>query len=594
MRTARTAITLFAAMVATATHAAVSVSPTYSQLVAPGTLQFSAGVSGSGNTNVIWEVDNAIGGNSVYGTITSSGLYTPPHKLPAPALVTITAVAKADPSASATAVLTLLAQAPSGHTYYVASGGSDGNSGTLDAPWATIQHAADVAMPGDTVLARQGVYNEHVRLHTSGNSAQGNITFENYPGETPTLDGTALDIPGGQWGLFTFDNVSDVIVSSFEIRNYQTNSTRQVPIGIYVFGAGKGLQIVNNRIHDIATTAKTNPNQCGSNAFGLTVYGTKAPAAISQIAIAGNEVSNLKTGCSETLSLDGNVKQFAVLNNLVHDDDNIAIGAIGFERVSPDPKYDQARDGMIRGNTVFSISSYDNPDYGKQYAADGIYVDGGTHIVIEQNLIHHVDLGIELASEHLDRTSSFVTARNNIIYRGNSAGISIGGYGAKRGGTDHCTVINNTLFANDSKKTGSGEFQIQYNATSNLFENNIVYAGPQNLFVNDFTTSTTAPAQLDYNLYFSPTGDTNGIWTWQHQHYRGFEAYREATGLDPHSIFADPEFLGTGEPPNLDISTSSPVRNAGAALGMSVTGRYDFGGNPRVSHGTINMGAYEQ
>ena len=158
-----------------------------------------------------------------------------------------------------------------------------------------------------------------------------------------------------------------------------------------------------------------------------------------------------------------------MVSNLIHDVNNIGIGAIGFEKVSKDPAYDQARQGVIRGNTVYNITSFGNPDYGKQYAADGIYVDGGTNITIEQNLIHNVDLGIELASEHQGKTSSFVVARNNVIYDGNSAGISIGGYAKNRGGTDHCNVVGNTLYNNDGQKTGSGEFQIQFNATNNIF-----------------------------------------------------------------------------------------------------------------------------
>ena len=212
----------------------------------------------------------------------------------------------------------------------------------------------------------------------------GLITFASYPGETAILDGTGLDIPGGQYRLFTLKDVDDVIITGFELRNYKTSSLKDVPIGIYVFGAGGGDQIVNNHIHNIWTTAKTNPQQCGSDAFGLTVYGTKAPQAIEGLAISGNELDNMMTGCSETLSLDGNVKNFAVVSNIVHDDDNIAIGAIGFEHVSPNPRYDQARFGEIRGNVVYNITSYGNPDYGKQYASDGIYVDGGRNIVVEQ------------------------------------------------------------------------------------------------------------------------------------------------------------------------------------------------------------------
>jgi hypothetical protein len=569
----------------------VSISPNYAQVVIGQNLQFSATVTGSTNTAVTWQVDNQTLGSGTTGRITKDGIFTAPSQVPTPAIATITAVSKADPTASATATVTLLDHASNGHTYYVAINGNDGNSGSNDAPWRTVQHAADTAAAGDTVLVHGGVYNEHVVFSASGNSDAGYITFQSFPGEVATLDGTGLGIPQHQWGLFTLQNVGFVIVEGFEVRNYTTDSTRDVPIGIFVVGAGSNDQLVNNFVHDITTTAPTNPRKCSSNAFGITVYGTDAPAAIDGLAISGNEVSRLHTGCSETLSLDGNVTRWAVVNNLVHDNDNIGIGAIGFERVSNDPRYDQARHGVIRGNTVYNITSYGNPDYGNQYAADGVYVDGGTDIVIDQNLIHDVDLGIELASEHQGHTSSYVIARNNVIYSGNSAGISIGGYAGNKGGTDHCTVVGNTLFANDTKNTGSGEFQIQFNATSNAFENNILYAGAQGLLVNDFTTSTPDPALLDYNLYFSSVGDANSTWVWQKHRYKGYAAYLLGTGNDAHSPpFSDPQFVDP--PSDLDTASGSPAREAGINLGGKVVGARDFAGSKRVV-GMIDVGAYE-
>jgi hypothetical protein len=588
------AIALFGGIANASAAVTVTISPGYSHLVVGQPLQFAASVSGSANTAVTWQVDNRDKGAADTGRVSNAGLYTAPEKLPVPAIATITAVSQADPSVSATATATLLARAASGSTYYVAPGGSDSNPGTIGEPWATIQHAADTAIAGDTVFARAGVYNEHVGFANSGSAAGGFITFANYPGETATLDGTGLDIPGGQYGLFTLKDSSYVIVTGFELRNYKTTKLSQVPIGIYLLGAGSNVQVIGNTIHDIATTAHTTPKQCGSDAFGMTVYGTKAPQAIESLAISGNEIFHTKTGCSETLSVDGNVRRFAIVSNLIHDVDNIGIGAIGFEGVSPDPAYDQARDGVIRGNTVYNITSYGNPDYGRQYATDGIYVDGGTNIVIEQNLVHTVDLGIELASEHLGHVSSYVTARNNLIYDGNSAGLSIGGYGARRGGTDHCTIVNNTLYNDDTKKTGSGEFQIQFYATNNVFENNILYAGPQSLLVNDFTDSEPAPATLDDNLYYAAIGAAKAKFVWQKKHYTGYANYLAASGQDADSLFSDPQFLDTGNPPDLDIAKSSPARDAGALLGARTTGTDDFAGNPRTRNGTINIGAYER
>jgi hypothetical protein len=572
----------------------VSISPAYAQMQPGQAATFTATVSGGTDGGVVWQVNNATGGTAATGTITQAGQFTAPASLPAPASVTITAVSAADPGVSATATITLVSQAASGTTFYVATTGADTNPGTLDAPFRTIGHAATVAVAGDTVLVRGGVYKELVAPTHSGSAAKGYITFSSFPGETATIDGTGLAIPQQQWGLITLNDVSYVVVQGFELRNYTTTSVNDVPIGVYIFGSGSNLQIVNNHIHNIETTAKTNPNQCGSNALGLVVYGTKAPAAITGLVISGNEIDDLLTGCSESMSIDGNVDGFAVTSNRVHNNDNIGIDAIGFEKVSPNATYDQARRGEIRGNTVYNITSYNNPDYGKQYAADGIYVDGGTQIVIEQNLVHNVDLGIELASEHKGHVTSHVTARNNVVYANNATGISIGGYAGGVGGTQDCTIVNNTLFDNDTKNTGSGEFQIQFHASGNVFRNNILYATRQALMVNNFTAGSASAAVLDDNLYYSPLGAANSQWVWSGKTYTGFAAYQKATKQDAHAAFANPLFDSLATPPDLDILAGSPAIGAGDDLGASIVGVADFNGNPRTEDGKINIGAYEK
>jgi hypothetical protein len=576
----------------------VSISPTYAVVQLGQPLQFTATVNGTGNTAVTWQVDNANGGDPTTGTVSTSGLFTAPSVLPVPATASITAVSQADPTKSATAVVTLVTQPASGTTYYVSTSGSDSNPGTLSRPWKTIQHAADSVHPGDTVYVRGGVYNKLVGIKVSGSAAAGFITFSSYPGEVAIVDGTNLKIPSGQWGLFTIESQSYLVINGFEIRNYRTNKKAETPIGVWVFGGGSDIQLLNNHIHDIVTTAKTNPQECGSNAFGLTVDGSKAPDSIFGLAIIGNEVDHLKTGCSESLSVDGNVDHFSITNNLVHDDDNIGIDAIGFEQVAPKPKYDQARNGEIRGNTIYNITSYGNPDYGKQYAADGIYVDGGTQIIIEQNLVHNVDLGVEVASEHHLHFASQITVRNNVIYFDTSNGISIGGSDRKmNGGSEQCAIVNNTLFKNGTKgiNNNSGEFQIQQHAANNIFENNILYANTDAQFLNGYGSTSPNPAVVDYNLYYSTVGASNGNWMWLGRNYTGYDNYRHKTLLDHDSPgFLDPQFIDIGTPLNLDIQSGSPAVGAGINLGTEVVGTVDFAGNPRVQNGEINIGAYEQ
>lgn len=76
--------------------------------------------------------------------------------------------------------------------YYVSPLGSDTSiSGSLAAPFRTIQKAATVAAPGDTVFIRGGTYRETVTPPTNG-SPGAPITFQNYPGEVPVLTGSDL------------------------------------------------------------------------------------------------------------------------------------------------------------------------------------------------------------------------------------------------------------------------------------------------------------------------------------------------------------------------------------------------------------------
>jgi len=478
-----------------------------------------------------------------------------------------------------------------GTTYYVSTAGSDSNNGTsTSTAWRHVQYAANHVATGDTVNMLGGVYNETVSIPASGSASAGYITFQNYSGQTATIDGTGLGIPGGQYGLINIASQSYIIIRGLEIRNYKTTSTKYVPVGVYVTGAGSHLQLLNNHIHDIVTTAAG----CNANALGVAFYGTQAPASLNHITINGNELNNMKTGCSETLTLDGNVDTFTVTNNLIHDDNNIGIDAIGFEGVSPNAAYDQARNGYIGENSVYNITSQGNKSYPSGcWCSDGIYVDGGTKITIERNLIHNVDLGIEMASEHSGKTTSYVIARSNLVYFGNSAGISIGGYAGSVGGSDHVTIVNNTLYKNESKNTGSGEFQIQFHAINNVFKNNIVYATSQGLLVNSYTASTSNPADIDYNLYNSSVSPGNATFVWMGKTYTGFSTYQSKTGKDPNSNYLDPLFLN-GTAPDLHVLSASRAVNAGDKLGSAVVGTKDYAGKARVQGSNIDIGAYEQ
>lgn len=76
-----------------------------------------------------------------------------------------------------------------GATLHVSPVGHDENSGEAQAPLRTISRAADLAMPGDTVLVREGVYRERVAPPRGGKPGKP-ITFRAAPGERVVIKGS--------------------------------------------------------------------------------------------------------------------------------------------------------------------------------------------------------------------------------------------------------------------------------------------------------------------------------------------------------------------------------------------------------------------
>jgi hypothetical protein len=477
-------------------------------------------------------------------------------------------------------------------TYYVANAGADSNSGSLTQPWRTIQKAANILAPGDTVLVRSGTYNERVTVNVSGSATGGLISFQAYPGETPVVDGTGLTAPSFESALFFLADKAYVLISGFEIRNYKTTSPNAVPAGIFVEGASHDIQLLNNKIHGI----ENNYNGVAANAFGVAFYGTSAAQSISNVIVDGNEVYNLKTGSSESMTFNGNVELFQVTNNLVHDNNNIGIDFIGFEGTCPDAMMDQARNGICKGNTVWNIDTTGNPAYksGSTYdpSADGIYVDGGAHVIIERNLVFTCDLGIEVSSEHAGHFASYITVRDNFIHHCLTTGISTGGYATSVGWAQNCTFTNNTLFENDTLAQGNGELELQYNVTNCLFTHNILYAGSQNLLISNAYTQNSGN-MVDYNVYFAVSGNSSSQWQWKAVTKTGFSAYKTFSGNDANSFFLNPQFIATSMTPNLHLQPTSPAIDAGDPAFVPGSGELDFDGNPRVIGSRVDIGADE-
>lgn len=468
--------------------------------------------------------------------------------------------------------------------YYVSSAGSDSNPGTLEKPFKSIKKACSMVLPGGTIYVRGGIYNERITITSSGSEDKGFITLANYPGESPILDGSGLTVPDAYTGMVFIENKAYIRISGFEIRNYKASSTSPVPVGVHIRGSANNIEIKNNKIHNIETN--TNASKVG-NAHGIAVYGASSVSA-KKIIIEGNEIYNCKLGSSEALTINGNVEDFHVIKNNVHHNDNIGIAVIGWEKTSDAD--DQARNGVVAGNTVSFISSYGNPAYGVDYCAGGIYSDGARDVTMEKNRIFNCDIGIEVASEHKGKSTSNIKVLNNIIYNNNLTGIAFGGYDSNRGSTIDCKFLNNTLYNNDTNVTGSGEVLMQFSTSGNIFCNNILYSGSQSVFISNQYKENSGNI-FDYNIYYSLNGTLGSKWMWKNEDIQGFDKYRSVSGNDKNSKFINPQFVAINvNTPDFRIKEGSLAIDSGAPVNFA---EFDFDGNKRNSAQRVDCGAYE-
>jgi len=76
--------------------------------------------------------------------------------------------------------------------YHVALNGNDANPGASTVPFRTIQHAADVAQPGDVITVHEGVYRERISPPRGGESESKRIIYQAAPGEKVEIKGSEV------------------------------------------------------------------------------------------------------------------------------------------------------------------------------------------------------------------------------------------------------------------------------------------------------------------------------------------------------------------------------------------------------------------
>ena len=148
--------------------------------------------------------------------------------------------------------------AQTAQTYYVSATGNDSNAGTELHPFRTIQHAADLVNPGDTVIVEDGIYTgigtgtacasstKPIVCLTRGGSSTSLVTFRARHVGGAKLDGQNNTSTAG----FRFlANANYIRIEGFDV--YGMGNAAGGASGFELYNGGHDVIITQNHIHDI-------------------------------------------------------------------------------------------------------------------------------------------------------------------------------------------------------------------------------------------------------------------------------------------------------------------------------------------------------
>ncbi len=264
------------------------------------------------------------------------------------------------------------------------------------------------------------------------------------------VPGIVLQSSGNGAFIQIGDGIHQIMIDGLELHGHQATELS----GVLVDSQNSfDIAILNNKIHNFDGL---------NDAHGIAAYGRGLAnsSGIQHLIIEGNEVYAMRTGSSESIVVNGNVRNWEIKGNYVHDINNIAVDAIGGEGTAPPQvidgkifpgEYDAARYGFIENNLIENMSTLSNPAYdSKRSWAAGIYVDGAHHVRIANNLVTNAPWAYEIGAENCI-TSAHVLLENNTALNSYFGDLVIGGYAV--GGYKENTNINcdpnNTIDTNE-------------------------------------------------------------------------------------------------------------------------------------------------
>ncbi len=347
-----------------------------------------------------------------------------------------------------------------GATYYVSPEGDDAAPGTADRPWATVQHAADTAVAGDTVVIGEGVYRETVLVRNSGEPDRP-ITFRGEPARAAVIDGTGRR---DFYGVFEVRGRSHIVIEGLTV----TGGPRYT-CGIVAIES-RHVTIRNCRTYNTAGT-------------GIMVWES------SDVVVDGNEVERAcQRGGEESVTVKYGSDRVQVSNNHIHNTRHEGI----------DVK-EGSRNVRVFGNYLHHVER------------QGLYADAWNretyNIHFFNNIVHSSGFGMGACAETggLLRDVRFY---NNIIYNCAGPGMFVADWGPRgyENPSDGVAFVNNIIH-NCGTRWGGALLVENRDAKNILIRNNIFSrSGPPHVIVRRPPISIT----ISHNLFFGegePVGE---------------------------------------------------------------------------------------
>ena len=301
-------------------------------------------------------------------------------------------------------------------TYYVSPSGNDSSSGSVNAPFRSIQKAADIVNPGDTVIVKNGVYTDTngdgmiVNLNREGTSSNW-ITFKSENKWGAVLNGQSQ---AADYCWFNSTNARYIRIEDFEmegcVKGLHSNS-----------GANNhDFYIYRNNIHDIGRVTANDSNGRSAAFAGYDTYNFTFDSNLFHSIGRLNPYTTPSATEASCTNATGQIKCYSqdhaiylyghdhtIINNIFHDiKSGWAIQVSGGTGTADGPNWN------IINNTFYGANPKKDGQIMIWTQTDGTMV---TNVTIQNNISSGATYGFVTTLNNVSGSSTWYLY-NNLVY----------------------------------------------------------------------------------------------------------------------------------------------------------------------------------